>query len=251
MTRRKQDLIELTARLPWWMSLLLGLGLYVFMAHIVPLSISGPFQRAIVPALTVVGYLLAGACVMGAIAGFAIQLKQRWLYESQRSLDQIRKLGWADFEHLMAEAFRREGYAASLTDAGADGGVDIRLTKDGMLTLVQCKQWRTRRVGVGPVRELAGVVAAARAKEGIFVCSGSYTPEAQAFAERAGIRLVDGRGLASMLRLESLDGEEAVERCPRCGNELVRRVARRGRSAGEAFMGCSGFPGCRFTVSVR
>ncbi len=251
MARRKQGLIELTARLPWWVSLLLGLGLYVFVAHVLPLRISGPMQEALSPAFTMVGYLLAGACAMGALAGLAVRWKQRRLYGSQRALEQIRSLGWADFEHLMAEAFRRKGYAASLTESGADGGVDIRLTRDGALTLVQCKQWRTRRVGVRPVRELAGVVAAAGARQGIFVCSGSYTPDAQAFAERAGIQLVDGGTLASMLSLESLEEEEAVERCPRCGSELVRRLARRGRSAGNAFTGCSAFPRCRYTRAIE
>lgn len=252
MNRRPKSLLGLTARLPWWGGLLLGLGLYVFVGHILPLSFSSPLQRALVPALTVVGYLLAGSCAVGAAVGFAVRMKQKWLYDGQRTLDQIRTLGWSDFEHLMAEAFRREGYAASLTDSGADGGVDIRLTRDGALTLVQCKQWRTRRVGVGPVRELAGVVAAMGANGGIFVCSGSYTAEAQAFAERAGIRLVDGNILSGMLRLERQDGQDSrIERCPRCGEELVRRVARRGRGAGEAFLGCSAFPRCRYTCATR
>lgn len=253
MVRRKQSLIELTAQLPCWVSLLLGLGLYGFLAHVVPLTLSDPMQR-LEPAFTVLGYVLASACGMGALLGLAVRWKQQWLYRSQHTLDQIHALSWADFEHLMAEAFRREGYAASLTDSGADGGVDIRLTKDGTLTLVQCKHWRTRRVGVGPIRELAGIVAAEGATGGIFVCSGSYTPEAEAFAARAGMRLIDERSLAGMLKFDS-ELEQRVSReshaCPECGGKLVRRVARRGRHAGSAFLGCSAFPKCRYTLALE
>ncbi|MHB8108634.1 MAG: nuclease-related domain-containing protein [Syntrophorhabdaceae bacterium] len=35
--------------------------------------------------------------------------------------------------------------------------------------------------------------------------------------------------------------------CPKCGAELVRRTARQGQNAGQAFLGCSGFPKCRYT----
>lgn len=35
--------------------------------------------------------------------------------------------------------------------------------------------------------------------------------------------------------------------CPRCGSAMVIRTARRGRSAGARFWGCSAYPGCRAT----
>ena len=35
--------------------------------------------------------------------------------------------------------------------------------------------------------------------------------------------------------------------CPKCGSELVRRTVRQGKNAGKTFLGCSGFPKCRFT----
>lgn len=38
--------------------------------------------------------------------------------------------------------------------------------------------------------------------------------------------------------------------CPRCGSALEERVARRGRAPGSAFLGCSGYPGCKFTRSL-
>ena len=34
--------------------------------------------------------------------------------------------------------------------------------------------------------------------------------------------------------------------CPRCGNKLVLRIAKKGANAGKQFWGCSGFPKCRY-----
>lgn len=38
--------------------------------------------------------------------------------------------------------------------------------------------------------------------------------------------------------------------CPKCGSELVERVAKTGVNAGKSFLGCSSFPKCRYTAAV-
>lgn len=35
--------------------------------------------------------------------------------------------------------------------------------------------------------------------------------------------------------------------CPKCGKALIRRTAQKGFNKGNQFLGCSGFPNCRFT----
>jgi len=40
-------------------------------------------------------------------------------------------------------------------------------------------------------------------------------------------------------------------KCPKCGDEMVLRVARRGRNAGHEFYGCSNFPRCREIVNLN
>lgn len=35
--------------------------------------------------------------------------------------------------------------------------------------------------------------------------------------------------------------------CPRCGNELTLRTAKKGKNAGSNFLGCSNFPNCRYS----
>jgi len=38
--------------------------------------------------------------------------------------------------------------------------------------------------------------------------------------------------------------------CPRCGGNLVVRVAKSGPSVGNKFLGCSGYPKCKYTCAV-
>ncbi|MDO6763711.1 nuclease-related domain-containing protein [Agarivorans sp. 1_MG-2023] len=40
---------------------------------------------------------------------------------------------------------------------------------------------------------------------------------------------------------------QSGETCPKCGAGLVERVAKRGKNAGNAFIGCSAYPRCKFT----
>jgi len=42
----------------------------------------------------------------------------------------------------------------------------------------------------------------------------------------------------------------ARKTCPKCGSEMVERVARRGPNAGNKFLGCSNFPKCRHTATT-
>ena len=37
-------------------------------------------------------------------------------------------------------------------------------------------------------------------------------------------------------------------RCPKCGQPMLRRTARTGPRAGQAFWGCSGYPACKGTL---
>ena len=37
--------------------------------------------------------------------------------------------------------------------------------------------------------------------------------------------------------------------CPRCGNDLITRTARRGQNAGSQFYGCRSYPRCKYTKS--
>lgn len=248
------DVVKVTAQLPWWLSVAIGGGFFYFFKFHVPSQLPEASSGAWIPLYSMLGYVLLGACLVGAAVGGIKRLGDYWTYRRQTSLQSIRSLGWADFERLVTEAFRRQGYSARRTPVGPDGGIDIILRKAGRTTLVQCKQWKQSKVGVKPVRELAGIVAARKADAGIFVCSGGYTREAVEFARASKVELIDGPRLAGMMQIgrypaqrRDVPGPEPLHQCPRCGSELVRRTARKGRNAGSEFFGCAAFPGCRYT----
>jgi restriction system protein len=238
--------------LPWWLAIPTGAGIGWWLYHFNDMSLYAPIFR-------VMGISIAVVFAVAAAASLRDRLRERRLYNQQQSTQTIRALSWQDFERLIAEVFRRQGYTVTLTKAGPDGGIDVDLSKGGKRYLVQCKQYRASKVGVPKVRELAGVVATEKAAGGIFVSSGRYTKEARRFAAKSRIQLIDGRALAKLMDLESgglkgkgeVNNETKAGPCPRCGKTLVLRTARRGKNAGQQFYGCSGFPDCRYARSAK
>jgi restriction system protein len=178
---------------------------------------------------------------------------------------------WVEFEMLVGEAFRLQGYKAEETGGGgADGGIDLVLTRDRERFLVQCKQWRAFSVGVEVVRELYGVMAASGATGGFVVTSGRFTRAAHEFADGRNIQLIDAPKLhallepatsassrksaasSSVVQTPSIPELSSVSQphCPTCGKPMVQRTAKRGAKAGNEFWGCSGYPGCRATRPI-
>ena len=262
MAKKNDDLVELLTIMPWWLNLLLAPLAYLALARVVPAVLGdNPFAPALAPAFGFVGIALAAIFVLGAGVSFIAASRKRRLLDSQTSLDSIRALSWREFEELVAEAYRREGYRVLENDQpGPDGGVDIRLRKDGELHLVQCKNWRSRRVGVRVVREVYGVLAAENARRAVVVCSGDFTDDARRFATGKPIRLVDGEALLTLVQRAQRPHDEVTHsperdvpresadpdaRCPRCGARLVLRTAKRGEHTGRRFLGCETYPRCR------
>jgi restriction system protein len=108
----------------------------------------------------------------------------------------VAALSWREFELLTGEFFRRRGYSIVESQRGADGGVDLRLGKEGRKVVVHCKRWLARDISLKVVRELHDIVRTKGGTSGIVVASGGFTSEARRFAEQVRIELVDGATLA-------------------------------------------------------
>ncbi|NLY59840.1 MAG: restriction endonuclease, partial [Gammaproteobacteria bacterium] len=171
-------------------------------------------------------------------------------------------LSWRQFEQLVGETFRRQGYRITETGGnGPDGGVDLILRKDGEKHLVQCKHWRSLKVGVAVIREFFGAMAVEGAAGGFVVTSGRFTQEAQNFASGRNIQLIDGSVLKQwIVQYKSQQTAPVSESaataqpqspsCPRCNAVMIKRTAKRGPNAGNAFWGCSDYPRCRAIVNI-
>lgn len=256
---------------PWWVCPIFA-GIFYLLARFGFPAIVG--QDTLGKALGPLGpffapWIFGITLLIGLIANLS-KAKRRGLLEQQSGLESIRKMSWKEFELLVGEAYRRQGYVVTETGGGgADGGVDLSLAANGEKLFIQCKQWRTLRVGVKPIRELFGVVTAGRAQGGIFVTSGTYTPEARNFAEGVCIELVDGHALLELVRGVQSSGRissapqqpappapiarpepiaSASPSCPLRNTPMVLRTARKGSLSGSQFWGCTGYPKCRGTL---
>lgn len=278
-----EDLIIIAGRLPWQAGL--GLALLSFaVLHIVALRFGPPvaaggsanfsaiYTHTLLATFAKLGqFIVPPALLVGAGTSAWRRRRASALVDGARpgKAPSAESLSWSEFEQLVAELFRRQGYAVTENlIGGPDGGVDLVLGKGNERALVQCKHWRTMSVGAPVVRELKGVMATRGIACGFVVSSGTFTDQARAFAADAGIGLVDGSQLMSMRRQLSKSSSGQAARpgtiagyaagaeantppdCPKCGTPMVRRTARRGSNAGGEFWGCKRYPGCRGTLSV-
>lgn len=241
--------------LPSWISVVLGIVSYVALEWFTRTRVPNlnnailTVSSSIYPPVALVAFLFT------AVFG-AIHRKRRFgLFEQQTGLESLRAMQWKEFEHLVAELFERKGYSVDYSlDSGPDGGVDVRLKKDGYLAIVQCKCWRSWSVGVPTVREMFGLLHHEGAQEAIIVTTGDFTEEAQRFAKGKPIQLINGHALwnlvASIRKLPEESKPPAQPACPACGGGMVRRTAKRGAQPGKEFWGCSSFPRCSGSRSM-
>jgi len=259
---RKDSILDDLVKAPWWVSVLFSGFVYIGLRFVVPAIAGGnPFLKGMAIAGQTLAPIIAFIFLLPAPISFFISLRKKKLLDKQTDIDSIRSLSWKQFEELVAEAYRRKGYAVVENEgAGPDGGVDLVLKKDGNLYLVQCKQWKSYKVGVPVVREMYGVMTAKHAQGVIIITSGMFTQEAKHFAEDKPIDLVEGNQLAVLIgSVQSKPASgmtlnstpTAPGRCPACGSELTLRTARKGKNPGQKFWGCSRFPECKFTKAYE
>ncbi|MCM0082963.1 restriction endonuclease [Geomonas sp. Red32] len=224
-------------------------------------------------------WIFPAGFVMGAIVSAISSLKQRKLYEKVQSRPQVgalNELTWEEFESLVGEHFRRDGFTVErMGGNGPDGGIDLVLRRGGEKHLVQCKQWKAYKVGVQPVREFYGVMCAAGAAAGYFVTSGTFTDDAREFVHGLNLDLIDGLGLKKMIGPAKKRGAvpenhgltknpeprspnppsiipvASTPACQKCGAEMKKRIGRQGQNAGKEFWGCSTYPKCNGTRQLE
>ena len=267
------DIIKIGSVLPWWASLIAAAATWIFfqrLAQIEPGTPSGieSMGNVMVRQMTITfsaiaQYVVPPLLLLGTAVGGVKNLSRSITYDSVKGVgwfsgrnrsDKVGALSWRQFENLIHEYFRRNGYAVTEAVAGPDGGVDLHLRKDDTNATVQCKHWRKKKVDARIVREQFGVMTAAGADECFVVTSGKFTEAARDFAKGQPITLIDGSRLAELMDFAVSARREAVQilaeptvECPSCGSEMRLRTARRGPSPGSRFWGCSRFPKCRGT----
>ncbi|WDK31774.1 restriction endonuclease [Xanthomonas campestris] len=274
--RKKQSGFEALAALPWPVGFVMGIAAYLVVRYGIAWwfshqsgMLSQGFAQQSTGMFAPLAWTLLGVCWLAALFSYLRTRSRRRFLETRTSLESLAADGWRQFELLVGEAFRRQGYSVEETGlGGADGGIDLILRKDGRRTLVQCKQWKRQQVGVSVVREMFGLLAHHQAHAVKIACIGTYTKDAERFAKGKPIELIGGEQLLDMIRAvqqqaaawptvtsariepvfasadSSTAAAVAAPSCPRCSSALVQRTNRR---TGENFLGCIQFPKCRGT----
>ncbi len=202
MPRQHESFSDLLLKLPWWVSATLGVLAFIGLRWGLPawtsnnefLHLFANGFREFAP----VALVLFG---LTAVASFWFARKRRLLVDQQTGLTSLQNTSWKEFEFLVAEAYRRQGFQVEYSlGRDADGGVDLVLRQSGRTSLVQCKQWKVCSVGAPVIREMFGLMTAEGADEAIIVTSGTFTREAESFAQGKPIRLVDGPQLLAWVK---------------------------------------------------
>lgn len=186
--------------------------------------------------------------------------------QARWSADVFARIEWRRFEAVVEALFTQAGFQTRSQSHGADGGVDIWLysrhaegPKPGPVSVVQCKHWQGRAVGVKELREFLGVMTAHRLARGTYATSSRFTAEAESFAKANRIHTLDGQGLLKLIDQRSteeqarllaiaFEGEYWRPTCASCGIKLVERKPRNG---GRPFWGCRNYPRCKSTLPMR
>ena len=165
---------------------------------------------------------------------FAALISVGWLIVRIEAKDRRNLLEWTtdlrhltaqEFEWLVGELFRREGWQVRETGSqdGPDGNVDLELWRGATRRLVQCKRWTSAHIGVDQIRTFAGTLHRERLRDGVFVTFSRFTEQAISEAKPAGIELIDGAELYR--RVERV---RRPEPCPTCAESMILDRSQRG-----------------------
>lgn len=111
------------------------------------------------------------------------------IFKVLQTENEIYNISPREFEIIVAEIFKQQGYEVELTPETRDGGCDIIATKSiggiPFMLLVECKRYaKGNPVGVSLVRSLLGVQEDRKANKAILVTTSRFTKEAKDFANR-------------------------------------------------------------------
>ena len=175
-----RTLFSILLEQPWWISAMVGVGLF------------GIAQLAFPPVAPFV------ALPFFAIALYVAYRQVRTVSPGKvgERLQAVRELSWDQFSTIVTAAYRRQGYAVAPADKSA---FDFTLSKQGRVTLLQCRRWKVKQLGVGPLEELAKAIASENAHNAICICASDFSPKAREFVTGKPITLSHGIELATLV----------------------------------------------------
>jgi HJR/Mrr/RecB family endonuclease len=213
---------------------LLAGALYLGIGLLLPLALAWPVPWLV--SANLVGTTLAFSFLTVWLAARVQESRRRNLLEWTTDL---RRLDAMEFEWLVGELFRREGWEVQETGkhGAPDGGIDLVLRRGQERSLVQCKRWTAWQVGVDEVRAFGGALSreGVPSSAGILVTLSDFTPTARIEGKQLKMSLLDGVDL-----YERVDKVRRPEPCPTCNSPMLLDRSPRGWWFRCTATGCAG-----------
>lgn len=110
------------------------------------------------------------------------------------TLAQMKRLNDYEFESIVAEYFKRNGYKVHHMKKGKDAGKDLILWDDtGDKYYVEVKNWNTSNVGRPVVQKLQGAMTVDGIQFGFVVTSADFTRDAIEWSKNCNVTLINGK----------------------------------------------------------
>jgi HJR/Mrr/RecB family endonuclease len=138
--------------------------------------------------------------LVSALALATTRLKEDERRRLQTFPEYWQALAAEKLENALAKMLSDIGFRTSLTKKSGDGGIDVIARNNGETYYIQCKGW-SKPVGAPVIREIAGVVAAAKSEGrtiAVVAAPNGFTKDAKAFAVQAGVELWDTEHFVSI-----------------------------------------------------
>jgi len=189
---QSRTLFSILLEQPWWIAALVGVAFF------------GIAQLIFAP---VAPFVALPFVVLAAFVGFK-QMRVVSPDAVDARIKAVREMPWEAFSAVVVNGYRKQGYA---TAPSAKTGFDFTLTKQGRVTLLQCRRWKVAQLGAGPLEELASAIAREDAYNGVCICAGEVSAKARDYAAGHPITLTTGRELAALVGAVETSGKRWYE----------------------------------------
>src|SRR5687767_3258249 len=177
----ENSLFSILLRSPWWMSALVGAGIFVLV------RIWFAVVYAAFAALPVI--------IIAAYVGWK-QLRQPSAEQVAKRIEALKALPAEEVAQAFEAGFRREGYGVARLK-GEQG--EFELSNAGRVAGVLTRRCEDVGVGRELLDELEALSKHRKADECIYVTAGEVSDSARKFAFDSNVKLIEGPGLVALL----------------------------------------------------
>jgi restriction system protein len=203
---------------------------------------------------------------IGFIAGmiFLVLRKKQFNDKLKASgIHEIDNMTGRTFELYLRVLFEQMGYKVEVTQESGDYGADLLLVKNNQKIVVQAKRWKNN-VGIEAIQQAHSAKDYYKANESWVVTNSYFTEQAINLANANNVKLIDRDKLVNLIinlkqnvkadvnfienvSFQTMEQEhKEINIICKCGGTMVIKSGTRGD-----FLGCTNFPKCRNTLSIK